>query len=69
MSSTPLDPSPLPRRDFIKFMGVATAVASVDALSAPATADAKAFEKQYQRDEFERSVAYLRRLGAGVQKV
>ncbi len=41
MNSTQLHPPQLPRRDFIKFMGVAaTAVASVDALSAPASATA-----------------------------
>jgi hypothetical protein len=38
-------------------------------VKAPAGTDAKAFERQYQRAEFERSVAVARRHGAGLKTI
>jgi len=41
----------------------------LEVVKPPAGTDAKAFEKQYQRDEFERSVACARRQGAGLKTI
>ena len=55
--------------DIVDFLALCRRGRPLELVKPPAGTDAKTFEKQYQRTEFERSVAYLRRLGTGVQKV
>lgn len=55
--------------DLADFLALCRRGRPLQVVKPPAGADAKAFERQYQRAEFERSVAFLRRLGVGRQTV
>jgi sugar phosphate isomerase/epimerase len=58
----------LPAAGIVDFLALCRRGRPLELVKPPAGTDPKAFEKQYQRSEFERSVAYLRRLGAGTQR-
>jgi hypothetical protein len=55
--------------DIIDFLALCRRGRPVELIKPPAGADAKSFERNYQRTEFERSVAFVRRHGAGLKLV
>jgi sugar phosphate isomerase/epimerase len=57
----------LPAAGIVDFLTLCRRGRPLEPVKPPAGTDPKAFEKQYQRAEFERSVAVMRRYGAGLK--